>query len=124
MSADKLFVPKSDTFSQDPPKLIKAEQMQYPPKKITAPYVKVGIMSAPVIQFRFVGEFRCLETGGACSESNSATFENGKIRFDNQLFDQLSFCLLMKNSCFNLRRNYWRGFSLKPKRTTISGHLI
>lgn len=91
MSADKLFVPKSDTFSQDPPKSIKAEQMQYPPKKITVPYVKVGIMSAPVIQFRFVGEFRCLETGGACLESNSATFENGKIRFDNQLFDQLSF---------------------------------
>ncbi|GAT61915.1 SpoIID/LytB domain-containing protein [Paludibacter jiangxiensis] len=55
------------------------------------PIVNVGIMFEEVINFEFHGEYCCESTGATLTGLHTASFKEGKILYDNQLFDVLVF---------------------------------
>ena len=90
-SAAKIFVPTVDEFLLDPPLSGEALQVQFPPAKRKEPFVTVGIMSQSVLDFVFIGDFTCVQTAKTYTGIYQAHFSDGKVLFDNQLFDQLFF---------------------------------
>ena len=90
-SALKMFVPTVDEFSQDPPLSSEALYVQFPPKIGEEPFVTVGIMSQPVLVFAFIGDFTCSQTEKIYNGIYQARFSEGKVMFENQLFDLLLF---------------------------------
>jgi SpoIID/LytB domain protein len=90
VSGEKIFVPSPEDFLQDPPQMREASQEQFPPVD-GEPYVTVGIMSTSEIHFRFVGEYRCCATNEVYTGEHIGVRTGHKIKFDNQLFDELLF---------------------------------
>lgn len=58
---------------------------------IQEPQITVGIMSQQTISFVLIGDFVCSQTAQIYNGSYQARFSEGKVMFENQLFDQLLF---------------------------------
>jgi stage II sporulation protein D len=55
------------------------------------PMVNVGILFEKVINFEFQGKYRCVSNGSIPTGLHTASFDEGKIRYENELFDELVF---------------------------------
>lgn len=73
------------------------------PKASAEPIIAVGIMSQPTLEFELHGDFRCAETKELYRGSFRAELVSGKIKFENQLFDELVFEPHQIESIFELK---------------------
>ena len=80
------------------------------------PIVNVGIMFEKTINFEFHGEYHCVSTGATVTDLLTASFSEGKILFENQLFGELVFeptnydadCVELKNVVIGINFHWER----------------